>query len=222
MKPDDLRIVSGALARQIASADDCEACVNELAYISEVRKTLERERKKIVDPLNASVKATNDRFRVPREKLDGAITHLKKHIAAWHELLEARALKAKKESEAEQRRLAAAAESEEASVKAEAHGSAKALGLSDEQAAFAAEAASTEVPLVPATVVTPDAPAKRHSGALGTATVTKRWTFEVENENEVPRAFLVVNEKAIRAAVKAGTRSIPGVRIFQAANVRRG
>jgi hypothetical protein len=31
----------------------------------------------------------------------------------------------------------------------------------------------------------------------------------------VPVEFLMVNEKAIRAAVKAGVRNIPGVNIFQ-------
>lgn len=40
--------------------------------------------------------------------------------------------------------------------------------------------------------------------------------FEIEDESLIPREFLMVNEKAIRAFVKAtkGSQKIPGVRIF--------
>jgi len=41
------------------------------------------------------------------------------------------------------------------------------------------------------------------------------WTFEVTNLNEIPREFLVLNETAVRNAIKAGTREIPGINIFQ-------
>jgi hypothetical protein len=49
------------------------------------------------------------------------------------------------------------------------------------------------------------------------AQVTARlvWDFEIVDESKIPREYLMVNEKAIRAAIKAGVRDIPGVRIFQ-------
>ncbi len=49
----------------------------------------------------------------------------------------------------------------------------------------------------------------------GSLTAKKRWTFKVVDPVQVPRAYLEVNEKAIRAAVKAGVRQIPGVEVFQ-------
>jgi len=49
----------------------------------------------------------------------------------------------------------------------------------------------------------------------GTASVRKVWDFEVVDVALVPAAFLMVNEQAIRGAVRGGARSIPGVRIFQ-------
>lgn len=49
--------------------------------------------------------------------------------------------------------------------------------------------------------------------------LTKRWTFEVEKPYDVPRAYLVVDETAIRKAVADGARSIPGVRIFQTESI---
>ncbi len=44
---------------------------------------------------------------------------------------------------------------------------------------------------------------------------TRTWTFEILNQIDIPREYLIVDETAIRAAIKAGTRSIPGVKIFQ-------
>ncbi len=45
--------------------------------------------------------------------------------------------------------------------------------------------------------------------------LTKRWVFEVTNEQLIPRGYLQVNDKAIRDAIAAGARTIPGIRIFQ-------
>lgn len=49
----------------------------------------------------------------------------------------------------------------------------------------------------------------------GAAHIQKVWTFEIEDEAQVPREYLMVNEKAIREAVKAGVREIPGVKVYQ-------
>lgn len=53
------------------------------------------------------------------------------------------------------------------------------------------------------------------------ASLRTTWAFEVENADEVPRAYLSVNETAIRVALKAATTKdgrcplkIPGVRIY--------
>lgn len=53
----------------------------------------------------------------------------------------------------------------------------------------------------------------RTSGAL--ASQKKTWDFEITDEQKVPRLFLMVNEKAIGAAVRSGVRTIEGVRIFE-------
>ena len=48
-----------------------------------------------------------------------------------------------------------------------------------------------------------------------TTKVQKRWTHEIEDEASVPREYLMVNGPAITAAVRAGVRDIPGVKIYQ-------
>lgn len=56
----------------------------------------------------------------------------------------------------------------------------------------------------------------RTRGAYGsTASLRTTTEFTIEDVNSVPREFLMVNDAAIRAAIKAGRREIPGVKIFQ-------
>jgi len=45
--------------------------------------------------------------------------------------------------------------------------------------------------------------------------ITKRWTYEIVNEAEVPREYLCVDTKKIGKVVSAGIRDIKGVRIYQ-------
>lgn len=40
------------------------------------------------------------------------------------------------------------------------------------------------------------------------------WDFVFEDESAIPREFLIVDEAAIKKAVAAGIRNIPGVKIF--------
>jgi len=47
-----------------------------------------------------------------------------------------------------------------------------------------------------------------------------RWDFEVTNPLEIPRQYLAVDAKAVRKALKEGQRDIPGLRIFQKAQIK--
>lgn len=47
------------------------------------------------------------------------------------------------------------------------------------------------------------------------ASQRKKWVYEITDPSKLPPAFMMPNEKAIAAAVKAGTRAIDGVRIFE-------
>jgi hypothetical protein len=84
-----------------------------------------------------------------------------------------------------------------------------AAALEAENAARAAEVAAKSQPAL--TVAAP-VPLR---GTSGSASTRKRWKAEVIDEAAVPRQFLVVDTKAINAAVRDGVREIPGVRIEQ-------
>ncbi len=45
--------------------------------------------------------------------------------------------------------------------------------------------------------------------------IRKIWTFEVEDLSKVPFEHLQLNEASVKAAISAGVREIPGIKIFQ-------
>lgn len=49
----------------------------------------------------------------------------------------------------------------------------------------------------------------------GAVTFAKKMDFRIVNEDEIPREFLIVDEKKIRKAISEGVRSIKGVDIFE-------
>jgi hypothetical protein len=74
-----------------------------------------------------------------------------------------------------------------------------------------------EIPEAPVEIALPSsAEASRVHGDYGTtASLRGRWVYEVTNAVEIPRHLLMVNDAAVKAAIKAGERDIPGLRIFQ-------
>ena len=49
----------------------------------------------------------------------------------------------------------------------------------------------------------------------GSLKIRKQWTFKVVEPSQVPKKFMVIDEKLIRKAVKSGERVIKGVEIFE-------
>lgn len=49
----------------------------------------------------------------------------------------------------------------------------------------------------------------------GTAFIKKEWTYRIIDISQVPREYMILDEKKVKGAVKAGIRSIPGLEIFE-------
>ena len=80
-----------------------------------------------------------------------------------------------------------------------------------------ARAANVEPVKLPEPVA--EKPANVTRTESGSAHGQKRWTFEVEDETKVPRQYLALDSTRINAAIKAGIREIPGLKIFQKESV---
>ena len=87
--------------------------------------------------------------------------------------------------------------------------------LQQEEAAKIIDAyiSGEEIPL-PTVIAPPKAPTMTKVD-FGKAVTKKVWKFEVAFPMMVPRQYLMVDEARIRDAIKAGTREIAGIRIYQ-------
>lgn len=47
------------------------------------------------------------------------------------------------------------------------------------------------------------------------ASVRMVWAFDIKDIAQIPSEYLILNEKAVREAIKAGVREIPGLKIYQ-------
>jgi hypothetical protein len=64
-------------------------------------------------------------------------------------------------------------------------------------------------------------PTRLYGGYGSTAYVSRSWTFEVIDLDQVPREYLSLDVAVVREAItRAGVRDIPGLRIFQAEALR--
>lgn len=82
-----------------------------------------------------------------------------------------------------------------------------------EKARLEAIAFDEPVPVAAPVVVREAARVVSFSGAKASASV--KWVHRVTDPDQVPRQHLMVNEASIKAAVAGGTRSIPGVDIYE-------
>lgn len=108
----------------------------------------------------------------------------------------------RRQREEEDRRIAAA-------VAAEARGDITAAGQIISQPVVVPTVAARPVFVPPVNV----APPPKAAGV----TVRMDWDFEIEDEAQIPRQYLAVNEVAIRKVVKAlkGQHGIPGIRAVE-------
>lgn len=152
-------------------------------------KRIDALRRRFTDPLNAQVKSINADFAPMLDTAKEAAAILRRKTGLYFDA-----------QRAEAERVALAAQ----------------RAAEAEQAQAAAKAAENGLPVPLAAVPLPTAAVPARSTVIGGARVTTRevWRFEVEDVTKLPAEYVVADEVAIGRAVRAGARSIPGVRIF--------
>lgn len=191
-----------------------------------LHKSLKKALETLTGPANDYVKAVRNLFRPYLDRLEAAEHALKKKIAdySYQQRLEQQrkeaeareaARRQQEKIDAEQRAIREEAERKAAEAakdlekeKDEARRAALEKTIADETAA-----AQAQPPVVIAPVIEQKPTVTRTE--TGSGHLRMDWTFEVTDPAQVPRKYLEVNERAIRADVKAGIREIPGVRIFE-------
>lgn len=199
---DEATTVSTKLA--IKSLEDEGKTADVLAKIKQAGQNAEAVRKEIGDPFRTVTEIVNGRFKAITETFAAAEKRIKGKILEFRAEIE----RQQREQERKEReaREAAAREAEAKRI----------------EALVAGRPAPAAPPPPPPPEQKPAMPTTTVGAGGGSIGIRKVWTFEIIDENLIPREYLMVNEKLIRAAVGAGKRSIPGVRIFEQSSVASG
>lgn len=221
-------LVDDANAVLVRDDEEAEAATDFLSLIAGERKRATEARRFLVDPLNAHVKAINERFRGPEAIFKRADEIVRAKVLAYRAEQERRRQAEVRRLEAEEQERLRAERAERERQEAEA----RALAERAAAVALAAETADSPVDLAdaardfaaataaleqqrasaPAPVALPiRTPAPRPT--LGAAASRKRWVATVTDASLVPRQYLVVDQRLLNEAVKRGAREIPGVTI---------
>lgn len=195
LQKDSTGIVSRAHKLEVVDASSCDQAGRLLVEIKGLVKVAEEKRKYLLEPLKEATNRINGEFNKLKSPLNDAANILESNIRGYRdqERIRAEAERLKLEEKAEKERVKAEEMKEE--------GREKAASNAEERAEKAAHEAAMVV--LPASTV-----------AEGLH-VRKIWTFDVVDEMKVPREYLEINGKAVRAAITGGTREIPGLRIYQ-------
>ena len=199
-------IYAEAEALVIDSVESQGHAVTLLSGIARVKGDAELARVRLTKPFNDHVKGVNNIFRdvlAPVEKADGLLRGRDLTFRTNQKRLAAEAAAA-----AERQRFETEARMREAE-RAEAAGHPEVAEKLLEGAVASeegAKVAQAQAVLPAKTVTTP----------TGSATTIKRWTFKVLDLANVPRLYLMLNEPAIREAIRELVRRTPSLDIRDA------
>lgn len=176
-------------------------------------KQIEERRKTLTAPLVAQKKEIDDFAKKISTELLNAEAHLKSELIKWEQKLEAERRAAFLELEREKRERERLLEEQKQNALLEKTGL-ELFGATPQQAAIVEEklenlSAEHQENQIFDKLAAKNIEENRVSGTR------KHWTFNVTNEKLVPREYLMIDPRLIRAAVQAGVRQIPGVEIYE-------
>jgi hypothetical protein len=182
-----------------------------LKAVKAKQKELEAERKAITQPLEQAKKAVIALFKKPQEMLIKAENILKKQMIEFQDEQERKRI-------AEEKRLAEEAAKSEAKEKAKLEKKAVRLeekGCTDMAMQARADAEAVHIP---APVL-----AKETPKVQGIAKKTV-WKYKIEDQNQIPREYMMPNEKMIGEVVRAtkGKIQIAGVKAYPETTIAAG
>lgn len=206
-------MLNQAQAYVIANNEQAAYCADKLGEIKKKMKDLEASRVEITKPIDDAKKRVMDLFRSPADYLAKAESAYKSAISAWQtqERQRIEALRIEQQKVAD--RLAEDARREAAAAAAEL---AQAQTLGDDEAIHQAQTIANAA-RVNAEIVAHLAPVVIEAPVkLAGVSSRETWSFEITNEQLIPRDFLMVDDKKLSAYVKAfkAQTNVAGVRAY--------
>lgn len=204
------RFLAVAQSYQITSPELYEAAATDLQEIKGKLKSLEEKRTAITKPLNQALKAVNDLFRRPKEKLEQAELLIKQAMSAYDQEQERkrREVQARLEEEARKERARLEAEARKAEEK----------GQIEKAEALRESAASIVAPIVSSATEAPKVTGIATRG-LWKARVTDKAALVRHIVAERPDliSLIEIDASALNALARAqkNALSLPGVEVYE-------
>lgn len=180
-----------AEARVVKTDEDVKMATNDLAVLAKLKKSIEEKRKEYVGPINEHLKSVNDAFKQFTEPLNQADTITRQKVLDYRREQE----RIRQEQEQINKLRLEAAQREAALHNGEITESVNLVEVKPEQPEHY----------------------RAETGTLGTMKVRK---WEVENLDQVPREYLMIDSVKIGKVVRAGIPSIAGIRIWEEESIR--
>lgn len=191
----------------ITNRDEFETASAYFLQTKSHLKLVEEERKKIVDPINKALKATNDLFKRISDPLNKIKDQLNFKMQVFADG-ERKKLEEQKRIELEAQKKQFEEDAKKAKMEAIELGSQTALEVANTFQKRAREIDTQNVE-VKQTV---------RLGAIGTMAERRVWKFKIIDETLIHRSLLIPDEKKIQSMAKAyGEKgeNIPGIEFFQ-------
>ena len=168
-------------------------------------KSIEDARTRITKPINDSLREVNAQAKAAAEPFLDSEARIKRAMLAWSDEQD------RLQREA-QRRQNEAAEKERLRLQ-EIAARAAAKGQVGKAEQFEERAQAVTAPVV-----------QTQAPKVAGVSIPKVWTFEITDEDLIPREYLSVDESRIRRVVTAlkGDTQIPGVRVFEQKRISAG
>lgn len=205
MQIESFRIEERVKSIEVTDAISYDSAVMFLKEISQKKKDFKSQRDKYVKPMKDSIKAIDEKLQAPiklLEKMEDIVRiTLNNYLAEVQKREQERLALEKKKAEDEALREIENLEK----MKAQA-------GEYDEvtQKAIQRTIENKQNNLIEATAID-----TKVNLSTDNATVSMVWDFEILDKSQIPLEYLKVDEVAIRSAIRAGERTINGVKIYQ-------
>ena len=194
----------------ITNPEEYQGSAEDLRKIKSKAKELDGLRKSLTKPIDESKKRIMELFKEPLEYLTSAEACVKKAMISWQTEQE-------KIRQAEQTKLAEMQRKEEEKLRQQAaKEAAKAESLKTDaakaNAAAKAEELKAKAEAISSMTTTVESKVQEVSGV----STRKVWKFQITDVNEIPREYMIPDEKYIGQIIRAsaGKKEITGIRIY--------
>lgn len=219
--------IEAAQSMEVSTEADVTEATECIADLTRLAKELEAQRKKLKKPVTDWGKTIDESFKALIQPLADARAVLEPKILAYHakvqaeidaenERLEAERQRQQEIEDARQKKIAE--EAAEQLAEAEASGNEQAAKVAEHNLAVASEVKTVAPAVEP---LSQENTIRADNGA--SASVRKTWKHTVTDPAQVPREYLMVDEKAITKAIRAHSDpsqlAIPGVTIEQVSSL---